>query len=132
MVNTPDFDSGSPRSNRGRVAMIYEPRNPIPVITPMGDGFLLYIKENGMHENDVWTVSLKDGGKVMHFLTNQIKVHCNSTYGIKKEAIIDALTEFKGLPAHMEDVGDYNGRKVILDSAFLYDGMKISLKETRI
>ena len=27
----------------------------------------------------------------------------------------------------MEDVGNYNGRKVILDSAFLYDGMKITL-----
>ena len=49
------------------------------------------------------------------------------TYGIKKEDIIDALTVFKGLPAHMEDVGDYNGRKVILDSAFLHDGMKITL-----
>ena len=49
------------------------------------------------------------------------------TYGVKKEDIIDALTEFKGLPAHMEDVGNYNGRKVILDSAFLYDGMKITL-----
>lgn len=49
------------------------------------------------------------------------------TYGVKKEDIIDALTVFKGLPAHMEDVGDYNGRKVILDSAFLYDGMKITL-----
>jgi len=49
------------------------------------------------------------------------------TYGVEKEAIIDALTDFKGLPAHMEDVGDYNGRKVILDSAFLYDGMKITL-----
>ena len=49
------------------------------------------------------------------------------TYGVKKEDIIDALTDFKGLPAHMEDVGDYNGRKVILDSAFLYDGMKITL-----
>ncbi|MBR0271523.1 MAG: UDP-N-acetylmuramoylalanine--D-glutamate ligase [Methanobrevibacter sp.] len=49
------------------------------------------------------------------------------TYGVKKEDIIDALTAFKGLPAHMEDVGDYNGRKVILDSAFLYDGMKITL-----
>ena len=48
-------------------------------------------------------------------------------YGVRKEDIIDALTEFKGLPAHMEDVGDYNGRKVILDSAFLYDGMKITL-----
>ncbi len=49
------------------------------------------------------------------------------TYGVKKEDIIDALTDFKGLPAHMEDVGTYNGRKVILDSAFLYDGMKITL-----
>ena len=49
------------------------------------------------------------------------------TYGVKKEDIIDALSVFKGLPAHMEDVGNYNGRKVILDSAFLYDGMKITL-----
>ena len=49
------------------------------------------------------------------------------TYGIKKEDIIDALSNFKGLPAHMEDVGTYKGRKVILDSAFLYDGMKITL-----
>ena len=49
------------------------------------------------------------------------------TYGVSKEDIIDALTEFKGLPAHMDDVGEYNGRKVILDSAFLYDGMKITL-----
>ena len=49
------------------------------------------------------------------------------TYGVSEEDIIGALTEFKGLPAHMEDVGDYNGRKVILDSAFLADGMKITL-----
>ena len=49
------------------------------------------------------------------------------TYGIYESDIIDALTEFNGLPAHMEDVGDYNGRKVILDAAFLYDGMKITL-----
>ena len=49
------------------------------------------------------------------------------TYGINKEDIISSLTEFKGLPAHMDDVGTYNGRKVILDSAFLHDGMKITL-----
>ena len=49
------------------------------------------------------------------------------TYGVKKEDIIEALTNFKGLPAHMDDVGTYNGRKVILDSAFLYDRMKITL-----
>lgn len=50
------------------------------------------------------------------------------TYGIDEKDIIDALSEFRGLPAHMEDVGEYNGRKVILDSAFLYDGMKITLE----
>lgn len=50
------------------------------------------------------------------------------TYGVSQKDIIDALTDFKGLPAHMEYVGDYNGRKVILDSAFLYDGMKITLE----
>jgi len=49
------------------------------------------------------------------------------TYGVKNEDIVEALTNFKGLPAHMDDVGNYNGRKVILDSAFLYDGMKITL-----
>lgn len=65
--------------------MIHEPKNPILVTTPMGDGFVLYIKDNGMHENDVWTVVLKDGGKVMHFLTHQIRVYCNNTYEIKKK-----------------------------------------------
>ena len=64
--------------------MISELKNPLPVVTPVGDGFLLYIKESGMHENDVWTVVLKDGGKVMHFLTNQVRVYSNSTYSIKK------------------------------------------------
>jgi len=63
--------------------MIFEPRNPIPVVTPMGEGFVLYIKENGMHENDVWTVVLKNEGVVIHLLTNQIKVHYNNTYDIK-------------------------------------------------
>lgn len=49
-------------------------------------------------------------------------------YGVLKEDIIDALSNFRGLPAHMQDLGDYNGRRVILDSAFLYDGMKITLE----
>jgi hypothetical protein len=66
-------------------SMIHEPKNPIPVSTPMGDGFVLYIKDNGMHENDVWTVVLKDSGKVIHLLTNQIRIYFNNTYEIKKE-----------------------------------------------
>jgi hypothetical protein len=65
--------------------MLFEPRTPIPVVTPMGDGYVLYIKDNGIHENDVWTVVLKNGGTIMHFLTNQIKVHSNATYNIEKQ-----------------------------------------------
>lgn len=65
--------------------MIFEPKNPIPVVTPEGDGYVLYIKENGMHENDVWTVVLKDSGRVLHFLTNQIKIYNNNTYDIKRK-----------------------------------------------
>lgn len=49
-------------------------------------------------------------------------------YGVSKEDIIEALSNFRGLPAHMQDLGDYNGRQVILDSAFLHDGMKITLE----
>jgi len=65
--------------------MIFEPKNPIPVVTPEGDGYVLYIKENGMHENDVWTVVLKNSGSVMHFVTSQIKIYCNATYSIAKK-----------------------------------------------
>ena len=48
-------------------------------------------------------------------------------YGISKEDIIKALSTFKGLSAHMEDYGDYNGRQVIIDAAFLPDGIRATL-----
>ena len=41
-------------------------------------------------------------------------------YGISEET-------FKGLSAHMEDYGDYNGRQVIIDAAFLPDGIRATL-----
>ncbi len=66
---------------------------------------------------------------VSYFFENSVGASSVAlTYGVSPEDITDALSEFKGLPAHMEDVGEYNGRKVILDSAFLYDGMKITLE----
>ena len=77
------------------------------------------------YENDEFTTPFY---MMSYFFENSVAASAVAlTYGVEKEDIIDALTEFKGLPAHMEDVGDYNGRKVILDSAFLYDGMKIAL-----
>ena len=64
--------------------MIYEPRNPTPCTTPLGDGYVWYIKQNGMLENDEVTVILNDGGEVKHFTTSQIKIWHNQTYRILK------------------------------------------------
>lgn len=51
-------------------------------MTDLGDGYILYIKENGMLENDEVAVVLGKSGIVRHFTTNQIKIWRNSTYDI--------------------------------------------------
>jgi len=58
------------------------PPSPIPVTTPLGDGYILYITPAGMLENDEITVVLLDGGKIKHFTSDQIRVWKNSTYEI--------------------------------------------------
>lgn len=65
--------------------MIIFPPYPTPVTTVLGDGYIWYIKQNGMLENDEVAVILNDGGEVKHFLTSQIKIWHNETYGIKKK-----------------------------------------------
>jgi len=61
--------------------MTFPPR-PIPVTTPLGDGYILYITPSGMFENDEITVVLLDGGQIKHFESGQVRVWINSTYGI--------------------------------------------------
>lgn len=61
--------------------MIFCP-SPIPVTTPLGDGYILYITPGGMLENDEITVVLSKGGEIRHFTSEQVRVWKNSTYGI--------------------------------------------------
>jgi len=61
--------------------MIFCP-SPIPVTTPLGDGYILYITPSGMLENDEITVVLSKGGEIKHFTSDQVRVWKNSTYGI--------------------------------------------------
>jgi hypothetical protein len=61
--------------------MIFANR-PIPVVTPLGDGYILYITPNGFLENDEITVVLSNGGEIKHFSSDQVRVWKNSTYGI--------------------------------------------------
>lgn len=64
--------------------MIHEFRKPIPVVTPMGDGYAVYVESSGMYENDVWTVCMCEDGSIKHFNTSQLKMWQNATFGIKK------------------------------------------------
>jgi hypothetical protein len=65
--------------------MIHEPKNPIPCATPLGDGYVWYIKSNGFLENDEVAIILVNGGEVKHFTTDQIRIWNNGTYKIKKD-----------------------------------------------
>jgi hypothetical protein len=62
--------------------MIHEFNNPIPVVTPMGDGYAIYVRDSGTFENDIWCVALADS-TVRHFRTDQIKIWKNATFDIK-------------------------------------------------
>jgi len=67
--------------------MIYEFNNPMPVVTPLGDGYAIYMRDGGSFENDIWTIVLEEGGKKLHFRTDQIKIFKNATFDIKNSSI---------------------------------------------
>ncbi len=64
--------------------MIHEFYKPIPCVTPLGDGFMLYVTTNGYLENDEITVILKKDGRLRHFTTADVRIYYNATYGIEK------------------------------------------------
>jgi hypothetical protein len=63
--------------------MIHEFKNPMPVVTPLGDGYAVYTRDSGTFENDIWTVILENGGSILHFRTDQLKMAKNLTFDIK-------------------------------------------------
>lgn len=68
--------------------MIVFPDKPIPVIVEgLGNAWVVYVKDNGMFEDDEVCVALMDGGQWRHATTSQIKSWNNSTYGIKKQGL---------------------------------------------
>jgi hypothetical protein len=57
----------------------------MPVVTPVGGGYAIYVREGGTFENDVWAVVLEEGGGVRHFRSDQIRMYANATFDIRKE-----------------------------------------------
>ena len=64
--------------------MIHEFRKPMPVFTPMGDGYAIYVESGGMFDNDIWTVCMCEDGSIKHFCSNQVRMYQNATFGIEK------------------------------------------------
>jgi hypothetical protein len=68
--------------------VIHEFRNPLPVVTPKGDGYAIYVRDGGTWENDVFAVVLCRGGQILHFTSSQIRVWKNGTFGITVDSNI--------------------------------------------
>jgi hypothetical protein len=65
--------------------MITFPPYPILVtVKELGDAYVIYVKENGMHQDDELCVSLLAGGQWRHVLVSDVKSWHNATYGIQK------------------------------------------------
>lgn len=60
-------------------------KNPMPVITPLGTGYAIYVRDGGTYSNDIWTIVLIEGGSVKHFRSDQIQMYKNATFDISEK-----------------------------------------------
>ncbi len=65
--------------------MIHEFRNPIPVSTDIGYGWLMYVRDGGTWSNDVFAIVLEQDGVIRHMRTDQFKVLQNPTFDIQNK-----------------------------------------------
>ena len=64
--------------------MIHEFINPVPCKTKVGDGYVWYVRDGGIWENDIFCIVLSDG-QVRHFRSDQFTIENNGTFDIKNE-----------------------------------------------
>tara|TARA_R100000808_G_C2146305_1_gene154234 strand:- start:2564 stop:2872 length:309 start_codon:yes stop_codon:yes gene_type:complete len=55
---------------------------PIPVETPLGEGWAQLVIDYSPDFNTIWVVFLTDSGMVKHFDSNDLRVCGNETFGI--------------------------------------------------
>ena len=65
--------------------MFHEFRNPMPVETELGYGWLIYVRDGGAFCNDIYAVVLDKDGIIRHMRTDQFKLLRNDTLDIRKE-----------------------------------------------
>ena len=60
-----------------------ELKHPLPVKTPLGEGYAIIVASGGEMENDIWTVVLDDA-RILHFRSNDLLYVGNATLGIDR------------------------------------------------
>jgi len=61
-------------------------QNPIPVVVENNkEGYAIYVSHGGNFENDIWCIVLCESGIVRHYRSDQIFIHHNATFDIKKK-----------------------------------------------
>ncbi len=63
--------------------MIHEFRNPVPVKTDIGYGWLMYVRDGGTFANDVFAVVMEKDGGIRHFRSEQFTLLPNPTFDIE-------------------------------------------------
>jgi hypothetical protein len=64
--------------------LIHEFKNPVPVKTDIGYGWLMYVRDGGTFANDVFAVVMEKDGGIRHFRTEQFAVLPNPTFDIQE------------------------------------------------
>jgi hypothetical protein len=64
--------------------MIHEFRNPVPVKTDIGYGWLMYVRDGGTFANDVFAVVMEKDGGIRHFRSEQFTLLPNPTFDIQQ------------------------------------------------
>lgn len=60
---------------------IYEPKNRIDVITPRGDGVIIFVTDYGHETDTIYTIVINSTGEMWQFSHRDIKVKSNITFG---------------------------------------------------
>lgn len=64
------------------MSIIHEVKQVMWVITPHGDGVVLFIMDYGPHENTIFIVALEKDGVIKHYNSNDIRLCKNNTFNI--------------------------------------------------
>jgi hypothetical protein len=65
--------------------MFLEFRNPIPVQTDIGYGWMMYVRDGGTWSNDIFAIVLEKDGVIRHMRTDQFRILRNDTFDISNE-----------------------------------------------